>query len=363
MTDRLDELGYYTLAGHSDSPRDLIADAREAEALGLGSTFVSERFSTKDAAVICGGLGAVTERLGIATGVTNHNTRHPLVTATVATTMHRMTGGRFALGLGRGFDGVFRGMGLPPITFAQMEDFCGLMRRLWKGERITDHDGPAGRFPSLQQDPYFDETIPIMYAALGPKSMEFAGRCMDGVILHTFFSEAAVRKCVAAVRRGAEQAGRDPDSVRIWSVLAVVPDDVPEELRLRKLVGRLASYLRGYGDILLQANGWDPEVLARFRADAFVRSFKGSIDGHATPEQLRHVAGLIPEAWLEASAVGSPRQCAEAVAREFDYGVSGVIMHGATPQELASVTAAYRDIRPPRWRQAKVAVSNPGWTI
>lgn len=363
LTERLDELGYYTLAGHSDSPRDLIEDARRAEALGLGSTFLSERFSTKDAAVICGGLGAVTERLGIATGVTNHNTRHPLVTATMATTMHRMTGGRFALGLGRGFDAVFRGMGLAPITFAQMEDFTGLMRRLWRGERIVDHDGPAGKFPLIQQDPHFDEKIPIIYAALGPKSMEFAGRCMDGVILHTFFSEVAVRRAVAAVRRGADQAGRDPARVRIWSVLAVVPDDIPEELRLRKLVGRLASYLRGYGDILLQANGWDPELLARFRADEFVRSFKGSIDGHATPDQLRHVAKLIPEDWLAASAVGDPAQCAEAVAREFDYGVTGVIMHGATPEELALVTAAYREIRPARWRAAEVAVSNPGWAI
>jgi 5,10-methylenetetrahydromethanopterin reductase len=361
LTDRLDELGYYTLAGHSDSPRDLIADAQNAEHLGLGSTFLSERFSTKDAAVICGGLGAVTERLGIATGVTNHNTRHPLVTASMATTLHRMTGGRFALGLGRGFDAVFRGMGLPPITFAQMEDFTGIMRRLWKGERITDHDGPAGKFPSMQQDPFFDEKIPIMYAALGPKSMEFAGRCMDGVILHTFFSEAAVRRSVAAARRGAEQAGRDPDAVRIWSVLAVVPDDISEELRLRKLVGRLASYLRGYGDILLQANGWDPEVLTRVRADEFMRSFKGSIDAHATSDQLRHVASLIPGEWLEASARGTIVQCAQAVAREFDYGVTGVIMHGATPEELAPVVAAYRDIRPTRWREA--AVSNPGWPI
>jgi probable F420-dependent oxidoreductase len=363
LTERFDELGYYALAGHSDTPRDLIADARRGEAIGLGSTFVSERFSTKDAAVISGALGAVTEKIGIGTAATNHNTRNPLVTATMATTMHRLTGGRFALGLGRGFDGMFRGMGLAPVTFAQMEDFIGLMRRLWRGERITDHDGPAGRFPSMQQDPYFDEKIPITYVALGPKSMEFAGRCTDGVILHTFFSEAAVRSAVAAVRRGAEAAGRDPAGVRVWSVLAVVPDDVPEELRLRKLVGRLASYLRGYGDLLLQANGWDPEVLARFRADEFVRTFKGSIDGHASVEQLRRVAELIPEAWLEASATGTPEQCAQAVAREFDYGATGVIMHGATPDELAPVVEAYRKIRPDRWRRAKVAVSNPGWPI
>ena len=34
------------------------------------------------------------------------------------------------------------------------------------------------------------------------------------------------------------------------------------------------------------------------------------------------------------------------MARQFDLGVDGVIMHGATPAELEPVVAAYRDIRP-----------------
>ena len=32
--------------------------------------------------------------------------------------------------------------------------------------------------------------------------------------------------------------------------------------------------------------------------------------------------------------------------RQFDLGVDGVIMHGATPDQLAPVVAAYREIRP-----------------
>jgi hypothetical protein len=34
------------------------------------------------------------------------------------------------------------------------------------------------------------------------------------------------------------------------------------------------------------------------------------------------------------------------VLRQFDLGVDGVIMHGATPAQLAPVVEAYRDIRP-----------------
>lgn len=90
---QLGELGFYALAGHTDSPRDLIDEVRQAEALGLGSAFVSERFNLKDAPTLSGAVAAVSESIGIATAATNHNTRHPLVTATVATTMHRLSEG------------------------------------------------------------------------------------------------------------------------------------------------------------------------------------------------------------------------------------------------------------------------------
>ena len=82
---QLVELGFYGLAGHSDSPADLVGQVRQAEALGLGSCFLSERFNVKDAAVLCGAVAAASETLGIATGATNHNTRYPIVTATMAT--------------------------------------------------------------------------------------------------------------------------------------------------------------------------------------------------------------------------------------------------------------------------------------
>jgi probable F420-dependent oxidoreductase len=358
--DALNELGFYTLAGHSDSPRDLLDEVREAEQLGLGAAFISERFNLKDAPTLSGAAGAVSERIGIATGATNHNTRHPLVTATFATTMHRLTGGRFALGLGRGFDPLFKAIGLDPITNAQLEDVAGILRRLWHGEMILGHDGPAGSYTYLHQDAAFDEDIPLMLVAIGPRTQELAGRCMDGVILHTFMSDEATATAVAATRRGAEAAGRDPDAIRIWSVLATVGDHIDDELRLKKTVGRLASYLQGYGDLLVSVNGWDPAVLARFRADEFVQSFRGGFDAKATTAELEHLATLIPEQWMAAAATGSPQQCAVTAAAQFDLGVNGVILHGATPTELAPILPAYREIRAPRFAAAP---ANPGRPI
>jgi alkanesulfonate monooxygenase SsuD/methylene tetrahydromethanopterin reductase-like flavin-dependent oxidoreductase (luciferase family) len=54
---QLNELGFYTLAGHSDSPRDAVQEARRAEERGIGAAFVSERFNVKDACALSGPWG------------------------------------------------------------------------------------------------------------------------------------------------------------------------------------------------------------------------------------------------------------------------------------------------------------------
>lgn len=344
--EQLNELGFYTLAGAPRSPAELLDEVPAAEALGLGSVFISERFNIKEAVTLSGAVGATSRRLGIATAATNHNTRHPIVTASYATTMHRLTGGRFTLGLGRGIAPLFDAYGLPRITTAQLEDMAGLLRRLFRGEVVVGHDGPAGRYPILHLDADFDEDIPLGLVAFGPNSLALAGRAMDMVVLHTFFTDETVERAVATVRRAAEEAGRDPASVRIWSCYATVHDGLPEEVRLRKTVGRLATYLQGYGDLMVRTNGWDPAVLERFRADPVVSSVGGAIDAKADTATLEHIAELLPDEWLEPAATGSPQRCAERVLRQFDLGVDGVIMHGATPDELAPVVEAYRAIRP-----------------
>ena len=74
MMQRMNELAFYTLAGAPDSPRELIAEVQRAEALGLGSAFISERFNIKEAATLSGAVGAVSTEIGIATAATNHST-------------------------------------------------------------------------------------------------------------------------------------------------------------------------------------------------------------------------------------------------------------------------------------------------
>ena len=144
------------------------------------------------------------------------------------------------------------------------------------------------------------------------------------------------------MKQAAEKAGRDPNSVRVWSCFATLGDHLSYDLQMKKSVGRLATYLQGYGDLLVKTNNWDPAVLERFRAHELVAKFPGAIDALATTEQLEQVAELLPEEWLANSATGSPQQCVAAIKHQLDLGCDAVITHGATPTQLKPIIDEYR---------------------
>lgn len=342
------ELGFYALPGHTRSPRDLLDQVRQAEAMGIGSAWISERLDVKEMGVLAGAAAAVTEKIFICSGATNINTRHPMVTAGMAATASRLSGGRFALGIGRGIGVCMSCWGLPVATNRQLREFVDMMRTLWKGEKVIGYDGPLGSFPYLHMAGWLDERIPLMLGAYGPRSLELAGSVFDGVFLPTFYSDAAVAKSVALVRQGAEKAGRDPASVKVWTMVATLCDP-DEETWLRSIVARMATYLQAsdLADLLVKMNDWDPSVLDRFRANKTVAGMSGGIDSTASIAQLREIAPLIPPEWTPA-AVGDAATCARRWNDQFTAGADGVIIHASVPSQFAPVLAAYEKIRDPR---------------
>lgn len=339
----VDRLGFYTLGGHVENPRTMFDELAEAEAMGLGQAFISERLNVKEACALAGAAGAATSTIGITTAATNINTRHPSITAAFGTTMHRLTAGRFTLGVGRGLRPQIAAMGLNQTTTTQLEEFAHVMRRLWHGEKIRDYDGPLGTFPALSLDPTFEEYIPLATTAFGDKTLAMAGRAYDMVVLHTFFSDETVARSVQTVRDAAERAGRDPNSVKVWSCYATVSDEIDEQTFLKKTVGRLATYLQVYGDLLVATNRWDPSKLEDFRRSDVVRHLPGWADAAGDAGTLTELAEVIPSEWLACAATGSAERCADLVRRQFDLGVDGVILHGATPSELRSTVQAFQN--------------------
>ncbi len=130
-----EKIGTYILPGRVSDPVRGLSEAVEAERIGLGSVWISERYATKEPAVLSGAVSQLTKRVGIC-GTMYVTVRNPVVTASVCNLMQALSGGRFRLLLARGVASHLATIGSPPITFPRLKDFIALVRRLWAGETV-----------------------------------------------------------------------------------------------------------------------------------------------------------------------------------------------------------------------------------
>jgi probable F420-dependent oxidoreductase len=170
-------------------------------------------------------MGTATEGMRLGTCVTNPATRDVTVTASVLATLNEITGGRMDLGIGRG-DSARRVMGKKPTTVAYMEECCHVIRALTAGDAVT-LDGTEIRMDWARHGP-----VPVWIAGYGPMALAAAGRSADGIILQLADPDI-IRWCLSFVRRAAEEAGRDPDSIQVMAAAAAYVSDDAAEARER----------------------------------------------------------------------------------------------------------------------------------
>ncbi len=339
-----DKFGTYILPGRVNDPRRGIDEAREAERIGLGAVWISERYALKEPAVLAGAVGETTSKVRI-TGTFYATLRHPIVTASVADMMQAMTGERFRLMFARAVPAYLNMLGSPGITFARLADYISIIRRLWAGETVK-YDGILGSFPHLKlTDRHGGAPAPIIFTAMGPKALAFAGEHCDGVLLHPFVAPGGVANSARIVREAAEKAGRDPKSVRIYHNIIVAPD-LPKDEEEAVVGGRAVTYfeLPGFGEMIVDINGWDRRVLDRLRAHPKIAALGGKpADQAFTRQELVDVSRVLPGEWLdEGAAVGTAARCADRLMKFLDAGADEILLHGSSPKDMGRLTAELR---------------------
>jgi 5,10-methylenetetrahydromethanopterin reductase len=337
-------LGCYLLPGGVSDPRPVVEQAQGAEAAGLGTGWIGERYDTKDLPSLAGALTQTTSVLRIGAAVTHTQLRHPMVLASMGQTLQSLSNGRFLLGFGRSAAWRWRDYGEAMPTLASLGDVAQILHRLWAGETVS-YEGPAGRFPRLRlpQRPDVDPP-PILLAAVGPKTLTLAGRSFDGVILHPFLTAEAVAASVQAVRSAAAAAGRDIARIRCYATVVVAPDRGAHDTDLA-VGARGAGYFHvaGLGDALVAANGWDPTELARYRSHpTLVALGDRQADKALTRDELVDLSRSLPDQWLAASsATGSAAHCAARLTQYLDAGADELILHGTTSEHLDPLVQAF----------------------
>ena len=208
----------------TDPPASRVVElTQKAEELGFTHAWTFDSHVLwQEPYVIYSRMLAATERITVGPMVTNPATRDPSVTASLFATLNDMFGNRTICGIGRG-DSAQRVLGKKPTTLAHLEEAMSLIKELAEGRAVQTAAGEV-RIPWVR-----DGRLEVWMAGYGPKALSLVGRRADGFILQ-LADPVILEWTVGHVRRAAEEAGRDPDEIKICvAAPAYVGDDLSHQ--------------------------------------------------------------------------------------------------------------------------------------
>lgn len=180
-----------------------------------GDEVLAEEYKRSvDPLVALAAAAAVTERIHLGTGVMLPAQREPLVTAKAIATLQNLSGGRFEMGIGFGWNedemedhGVAYGS-----RRAHAREHVLAMQALWRDE-VASFDGEHVSFPPTWSWPKPERPVPVLVGGgAGPKMFAHLAEYADGWIP---IGGAGLAEAVPRLHAALEDAGRDPSSMRI----------------------------------------------------------------------------------------------------------------------------------------------------
>jgi coenzyme F420-dependent glucose-6-phosphate dehydrogenase len=320
---RPEQPAYVASLGHERfPPGDLLRQAVEAEEAGFDGICCSDHLAPwwepgdpapaycANAWVWLGAAGHATREVSLGTGVTGLIHRYnPVVVAQQVATLESLFPGRAFLGVGssEAMNEVPAGLEWPSPAqqLARTEEALTIVVRLLDGQTVDFH----GRFFSARGARLYDRPErrpPVYMSAFGPQAAEIAGRLADGV--WTLADPQSAPAVIAAYRRGAEEAGREPGEIILQGMMAWADSDDAAFESAREWKATLVDehYTEGiYRPAEIQANG--QQVSDRlFKAmgilsadpDVHVRKIKAMQQLGATAIVLMNISGADPHGTL-----------------------------------------------------------------
>ncbi|HLU54954.1 MAG TPA: TIGR03557 family F420-dependent LLM class oxidoreductase [Pseudonocardia sp.] len=185
-------IGYF-LSCEQFGPKELIDQAKRAEAAGFEKLWISDHFhpwndEQGQSPFVWGVIGALSEAtsLPVTTAVTCPTFRiHPAITAQAAATAACQLDGRFVLGVGSG-EALNEHVLADPwpsvgVRLEMLEEAIDVIRLLHRGEEVSHH----GTYYEVQDARIYTlpaEPVPIYVSGFGPQATRLAGRIGDGYV-------------------------------------------------------------------------------------------------------------------------------------------------------------------------------------
>lgn len=224
------DLGFgLPVSGGWATPDNVVAVARRAEELGYSSLWTFQRLlvpesaslppvysSVLDPVVALGYAAAITDRIELGTAIVNVPFLAPIVLAKQLATLDVLARGRLVAGLGLGWAREeFEAVGVPfERRGARAEEFLRCLHAIWADDPVQ-FEGEFYRVPPSTILPKPARRPPLLLGGDVPPALDRAGRIADGWISGSRFDLRELGPAVARVRKAAEEAGRDPEALRL----------------------------------------------------------------------------------------------------------------------------------------------------
>jgi len=216
-------------------------------------------------------VAAVTSTLRLGTAVVVAPLHSPAVLAKRAATLDRLSGGRFMLGLGIGWQvEEYAAVGVPYRDRGRrLEECIGAMRALW-GSQPASFSGQFVSFDRVHSIPSPARgAVPVLLGGHSPAAVQRAGRLADGWFPFTIGPDE-FEACMEVLCDAATGAGRNPDAVEVscWPASAGAGslDGVRRYVAAgasRVIVGAAISRPDQLGELRDELLRYQEEVIAR----------------------------------------------------------------------------------------------------
>jgi probable F420-dependent oxidoreductase len=181
-----------------------------------------------EALVTLGFVAAVTRRVTLSTEVLVLPQRQAVLVAKQVSSLDTLSAGRMRLGVGVGWQEVeYQSLGEDFSRRGKlMDEAIDLIRACWGDERIErrgerfDADAIA-----MEPKPPQGARLPVWIGGSGPAALRRVGALGDGWMGSVTGDAAAARSTIDEIRRHAEAAGRDPETIGLQAMLAPPPND------------------------------------------------------------------------------------------------------------------------------------------
>jgi 5,10-methylenetetrahydromethanopterin reductase len=322
-------------ADGTTSMRETLELAKEADALGFHSFWLSEGYHSRSAIVRATLIATATSKIKIGLGILSPHTKHPALLAMEAASLAEVAHDRVLLGIGRVLNALRKHAIDSTGTTQVVKESIEIINQILSG-RLVQYDGSKFRIarPGSRLDSELCGELPVYVGATGPAMLRLAGQYADGVVFNYPCTPSFVKYAMPFLEEGLSRSGRTLDNFDVAAYLLVSVDenekqavDAAKRFVAQKLPTRHSEMLRHAG------------VTAEE-----IRAVKEKVERVGVVKAAAEVDDAIVR---KVTIAGTPAQVVDGISRFLGTGLKlPIVWEIIGPDRLRSLSMIAREVMP-----------------